>query len=311
MKQNILFDCDPGHDDIMAILCSLAHPEKLNILGYTAVCGNNTLQSVARNLLNVLSYLNHPAQVALGCDCPLIGKEEVQSAHGKTGLDGFSFPEPDLKPVGIPAAEFMREKIMQSPQPVVLVAMGPLTNVAVLLKAFPEVKENLSRIVLMGGAIEGGNILPHSEFNIYADPFAAEITAESGVPLTICPLEVCQDVSINEEQISTLKSGGHVSRMAYGLLDFYFGYARAHHMQSSPVFDLCTILYLLYPDAFTGYACRMEVILQGETAKGMTLFEPDEGSSTLVLTHAEKGLIDGFLKDLSLLDERWNEKHGI
>ncbi len=308
MKRNILFDCDPGHDDVMAILCALAHREELNILGYTTVCGNNTLPSVTRNLLNVLSYLGQPALIAEGCDNPLIGGPEVQDAHGKTGLDGFDFPEPTFETLKISAVEFMKEQIMQSKEPVTLVGMGPLTNLALLIKSYPEVKKRIEEIVFMGGAIQGGNILEHSEFNIYADPIAAEIIAESHIPLVICPLEVCRDVSINEQQINALKNAGYVSNMVYGLLDFYYGYARKHHMKETPVFDLCTILYLLYPEAFTGYACSLEVIPQGKTVRGMTVIEPQDDSCITVLTHADKGLMEGFLQDIKKLDREVVQK---
>lgn len=307
MKRNILIDCDPGHDDIMAILCAMAHPEELNVLGYTTVCGNNTLPSVTHNLLNVLSYIKHPAPVAMGCENPLIGVPEVQDAHGKTGLDGFDFPEPNIETLKISAVEFMKEQILNCADKVTLVGMGPLTNIAVLIKAYPETKKRIDKIVFMGGAIQGGNILEHSEFNIYADPFAAEIVAESGIPLVICPLEVCREVAISEEQILSLKDGGHISNMAYGLLDFYFGYARRHQMKETPVFDLCTILYLLYPDDFSGYACSLEVIPQGRTVRGMTVIEPQEDSCITVLTHAVKGLISGLLEDIHTLDEKMGQ----
>ena len=188
-KRKIIFDCDPGHDDIMAIMNALAHPEQLEILGYTTVCGNNYVDKVTRNLCQVLTALGKDGKVAVGYDAPLVLDPDPQpAAHGESGLDGPTLPEPTVQPINQHAVEFLHEMAVKH-EKITIVALAPLTNIAVFLKTWPELKEKIECITLMGGSRSSGNILPRAEFNIYEDPHAAKLVFESGVPIVMSDIE--------------------------------------------------------------------------------------------------------------------------
>ena len=302
--KNILIDCDPGHDDVMAILSLIANRDKVNILGITTVCGNNYCELITENTLNVLSYIHHTEiPVARGQLRPLLYEPEPQSAHGYNGLEGFEFPKPHMSLTSTNAITFMHEKIMQYDK-VTILALAPLTNIALLLKTYPEVHSHIEEIVLMGGSIYRGNILPRSEFNIYGDPHAAQIVMESNVPTTILPLEGCDTCLISEGDINYWKNkDGHVSRMVAGLLDFFAEYGRKRNQTEYTVFDLGVAMYVLHPEIFEGYSCTCNVVLDGKYTRGMTVIDKDENSHNKVLTKCNtEAFRNYFRKDIDLLD---------
>ena len=172
MTTSILIDCDPGHDDAIALLLALASPE-VELLGVTSVAGNQTLEKTTANALRVLEFAGRgDVPVAAGADRPLVREQFVAAyVHGETGLDGPDLPPPQGEPVAGHAVNFLAETIRNSDRPVTLVPIGPLTNVALLLALHPDARPE--RIVLMGGAIAEGNVTPAAEFNIWCDPEAA------------------------------------------------------------------------------------------------------------------------------------------
>ncbi len=304
--KNILIDCDPGHDDVMAILSSLASDE-VDVLGITTVCGNNYCEVITKNLLNVLSYIGREdIPVAMGQTRPLLYDPEPQDAHGYNGLEGFEFPEQNMQLSSTNAIPFMRDKIMDSDK-VTILALAPLTNIALLLRTFPEVKEHIEEIVLMGGSIYRGNILARSEFNIYADPHAAEIVMQSGVKLTILPLEGCDYCTISEDEINYWKNkNGRVSSMVAGIMDFFAIYGREHNQQAYTVFDLGVAMYVLHPELFEGYKCSCHVVLDGKYTRGMTVIDPQKDSHIQVLTKCDTELFRKYiLEDIDKLDLRY------
>lgn len=288
-KKYVLVDCDPGHDDVMAILSALAHPESFEILGITTVCGNNLLPLITQNMLNVLSYIHHEEiPVCMGADKPLVFKPSPQPAHGYNGLEGFEFPQHHLKPVSSDYLSFMRDKILSSPNKVTIMALAPLTNIASLLTHHPEVKDNIEEIVLMGGSWYRGNVLPHAEFNIYADPHAAYIVFTSKVKTTIIPLECCDDCTIDEETVQIWNQDNrYLTKMVAGLMDFFAIYGRQHQRTRHTIFDLAVTLYLLQPDKFEGEYCDTKVVLSGQETRGQTIFTQNINSHVYVLKHAD------------------------
>ncbi|MFS8540486.1 MAG: nucleoside hydrolase, partial [Tissierellales bacterium] len=206
-KRNIIIDCDPGHDDVMAILLALANQDKLNILGVTTVAGNQTLEKVTLNLRKLYTYLGISTPAASGAARPIIRELVLGSdVHGESGLDGWDFPEPTFQLDSTNAVTFLREKIMNAEGKVTLVPVGPLTNIGLLFSVFPEVKEKIEAISLMGGSIYAGNHTPHAEFNIYVDPEAAKVVFDSGIPIIMSGLEVTHKASITEEEIAELRA---------------------------------------------------------------------------------------------------------
>ena len=176
MRRNVIIDCDPGHDDAIAIIVALANSEKLNVLGITTVAGNTTLDNATKNALRVLQICGKDIPVSMGYSDPLLNKVQTAAfVHGESGMDGPELFEPQLKPTGKHAIEFLKETIENSLEKVTLIPLGPLTNIGVLLKTYPQLIEKIDVVSIMGGSIYGGNILPKAEFNIYQDPEAAKM----------------------------------------------------------------------------------------------------------------------------------------
>ena len=232
MSIPILLDCDPGHDDAIAILLALASPE-LDLLGLTTVAGNQTLDKTTANALRVLELVGRgDVPVAVGADRPLVREREIAAdVHGDTGLDGPDLPPPRGEPVAQAAVEFLAERIAPG---VVLVATGPLTNVAHLLDhARPD------RIVLMGGAIGEGNRTPAAEFNIWVDPEAAARVFASGIDVTMIGLDVTHQAVVGSAGVEELRGVGRVGSVVAELLDFYGRFHRRRYpdLDGSPLHD--------------------------------------------------------------------------
>ena len=176
MAVPVLLDCDPGHDDAIAIMLAAGSPA-IDLLGITTVAGNQTLPKTTLNARRVCTAAGITSvPIAAGRAQPLHSRLHVGAdIHGETGLDGPAFGEPAVPAGTVGAIEFMRRMIMEPGRQVTLVATGPLTNVAALLLAHPEAAGRLREIVVMGGSTERGNVTPYAEFNVYADPEAADI----------------------------------------------------------------------------------------------------------------------------------------
>ena len=307
--KRVIIDCDPGHDDIIAILSALAHPEEIEILGYTTVCGNQTLEKVTNNLCSVLSMIHENGFIAKGYDEPIFYKKDPQpDAHGQSGLDGPILLEPTISPIQQHAIEFMKE-CLEKYDDVIIVALAPLTNVAMFLKTYPHLKSKIKEITLMGGSIYSGNILPRAEFNLYADPHAASIVFNSGCPITMAPIEVCNSVGIYHEEIDNLIHGGFVSKLAHDILQFFSLYNRKRNRNQSPIFDLVCVMELLHPELFESERCQVDIEIGGEYTRGMSVVEPNEKGNTKVLMKGNRDqMIVYLLEDFKILDERYKKK---
>lgn len=310
MPRKVIIDCDPGHDDIMAILSCLAHPEAIEILGYTCVCGNNLCAQVTENLCSVLTYLHLDGKVAKGYDEPLLLKPEPQSAHGKTGLDGPILPKPTLAPIKEHALEFMRQCLEENDEKVTIIALAPLTNVAMLLKTYPHLKEKIDCITIMGGSLYSGNIIERAEFNLYADPHAADIVFEAGVPLVLSTIEICNELAIKHSEIDALKGQGYVSDLVHDLLQYFSEWGRERGFSTSPIFDLVPVMHLLHPELFEVKHCPVHIVTHGKYTRGMSVVNEQENDptkcNTVVLMHGNRDqFIDYFLADIKYLDKKY------
>src|SRR3954453_20858784 len=172
MPKPVIIDCDPGHDDAMALMLAVASPE-LELVAVTTVAGNQTLEKVTANAIRALDVVEvHDVPVAAGADRGLIHAAHTASdVHGETGLDGPDLPPPSRDPEPLHAVELMARELRK--RPLTLVPVGPLTNIALLIATHPDLVENIQDIVVMGGAIGLGNVTPSAEFNIWCDPEAA------------------------------------------------------------------------------------------------------------------------------------------
>ena len=309
--KKLIIDCDPGHDDIIASLIALAHKDEFEILGFTTVCGNQTIDKVTDNILKVLDFLDLSYPVSVGADRPLNRDPEPQPlAHGKSGMDGPTLADPISTPYRLNAVEFMRKCLMEN-ETVTLIGIGPLTNIAMFLRSYPELKDRIEEIVIMGGSVYSGNILAKSEFNIYHDPEAAKIVFNSKVKLTMAPLEVCKAGAYRVDELDYFLGRGKVSQLVYELLNFYMNYARRHNQEASPIFDMTTIIYLLNPEIFRYEMMNVDIELDGEHTRGMTVCEDINEYSHIdnpvkVLLDCDKGkFINIFKNSIIELDRRY------
>ncbi|HHJ4607183.1 TPA: pyrimidine-specific ribonucleoside hydrolase RihA [Raoultella ornithinolytica] len=277
MALPIILDCDPGHDDAIAMVLALASPE-LDVKAITASAGNQTPDKTLRNVLRMLTLLGRQdIPVAGGARKPLMRELIIaENVHGESGLDGPALPEPDFTPQACTAVELMAKTLRESSQPVTIVATGPQTNVALLLNSHPELHDKIARIVLMGGAMVLGNWQPAAEFNIYVDPEAAEIVFQSGIPVVMAGLDVTHRAQIHGLDIERFRQVGNpVATIVAELLDFFMEYHKDAKwgFTGAPLHDPCTIAWLLKPELFTSVERWVGVETQGKYTQGMTVVD--------------------------------------
>src|SRR5919106_6919652 len=197
MPTPIIFDCDTGHDDALALLLAARAPE-LKLLAVTCVAGNQTLEKTALNTRRVMTVGEiRDVPVAAGMATPLVRPlVTAPYAHGESGLDGYEFGPPEVDLVPEHGVDLIIRTVQESAEPVTLVPVGPLTNIAMAFLRAPEIKERISRIVLMGGAARFGNVTPAAEFNIYVDPEAAVVVFGAGLPITMVGLDATHQARI-------------------------------------------------------------------------------------------------------------------
>ncbi|MGE7022968.1 nucleoside hydrolase [Solibacillus cecembensis] len=306
--RNIIIDCDPGHDDAIALLVALANPEKLNVLAVTTIGGNQTIEKVTKNAKNILAYVNANVPLAIGQEGPLVKPlNTAPEAHGDTGMDGPYFKDNNYPIVSDNAVLYMYQTIMAQEGPVTLVGLGPLTNIALLLKTFPEVKSKIEMISLMGGGIRRGNMTTTAEFNIYVDPEAAKIVFSSGVQLVMSGLDVTEKAYVTLDEIESLQNRGEVHQLVYELLKFYNESGKQFGFVDSPIHDLCAICYLLDPTMFTGKRYHVDVVTDDCMTRGMTIadrrLKPAQVENILVLEDIDReAYVHSLFQALARLD---------
>jgi inosine-uridine nucleoside N-ribohydrolase len=295
----IVLDCDPGHDDAIAILLALASPE-VELLGITTVHGNQTLKKTTVNALKVLELVGRgDLPVVPGADRPLRRELTVADhVHGESGLDGPALPDPSATASSEGAVTFLAERMAPG---VVLVPTGTLTNVAQLLTEHPNVRPE--RIVLMGGAIGLGNITPAAEFNIWADPEAAAIVFESGVDITMVGLDVTHEAIVGPERVERLRRMGRVGKVVAEWLDFYSGYHReTYGWNGPPVHDALAVASVIRPELLETAHRRVVVETESELCRGRTVVDLYPRAKSTPNAHVAVGVdAAGFL---DLLEER-------
>ncbi len=276
-RRKIIIDTDPGQDDAVAILLSLASPDELELLGITAVAGNVPLALTQRNARVVCELAGRPdVPVFAGCDRPL--KRPLVTAehvHGKTGLDGADLPDPSMPLQDANGVDFIIDTLRREPAgTVTLCALGPLTNLAAAFTRAPEVVEKVAQVVLMGGAyFEVGNITPAAEFNIYVDPEAAGIVLKSGLPVTILPLDATHGALTTRARVEAFRGlGTPVGQAVAGWTDFFERFDKEKYgSEGAPLHDPTVIAWLLAPDLFSGRHINVEIETQSDLTRGMTV----------------------------------------
>jgi len=268
----IILDCDPGHDDAIALMLALGSPE-VELLGVTTVSGNQTVAKTTANAIRVLDHLGREdISVAAGAKRPLVRDRHVAAdVHGETGLDGPDLPPPTREPVPEHAIEWIANTLSAQPRPVTLVPTGPLTNIALFLARYPELEPKLARIVLMGGAIAEGNVTPAAEFNIWADPEAAQRVFSGGLDVTMVGLDVTHKALMRRRHVDRLADGGVAGRLVADLYGFYAQHHRRRYMwDGAPVHDAIAVAHVIDETLLETKDCGVKVDTGPELSRGRT-----------------------------------------
>ncbi|MEK3888388.1 ribonucleoside hydrolase RihC [Bacillus sp. FSL K6-3431] len=270
-KRPIIIDTDPGIDDAVAIAIAL-FSEELDVKLITTVAGNVGLDKVTYNALRLLKFFKKDIPVAIGADRPLMKAPiDASNVHGESGMDGFDFEEPTHELVlKENAVNAMYRVIMSSEQPITLVPIGPLTNIALLLKMYPEVTDHIAEIVLMGGSTGRGNAGVMAEYNIFADPEAAKIVFQSNIPKVMVGLDVGLKALVYPEDSERLKELNETGNMIYHLFKKYRGGSLKTGLK---MYDSCAVAYLLKPEMFEVIDTFVDVEVNGTMTSGCTVVD--------------------------------------
>ncbi|MHB1502588.1 MAG: nucleoside hydrolase [Acidimicrobiales bacterium] len=280
----IVLDCDPGHDDALAIMLAAGDP-RVDLLGVTTVAGNQTVEKTTHNACAVATVAGLIGlDVAAGCDRPLL--RELTTApgiHGASGMDGPPPVVPSVSPVQGHAVDFLIGKVMEAPGEVTIVATAPLTNVALALRREPAIAAAVREVVIMGGAFGRGNVTPAAEFNIFVDPEAAAIVFGAPWPVTMMGLDVTHQATCTRETQARIGAiGSPVATFATQLIDYFRStYQREQSMDDPPVHDACAVAYVADPSLFNVRPALVEIETKGEHTSGMTVttFMPEGASA--------------------------------
>jgi purine nucleosidase len=297
VPRKIILDCDPGHDDAVALLLAWGSPE-IELVGVTTVSGNQTIDKVTRNALAIARIAGITGvPFAKGAAQPLRrGVVTAGEIHGDSGLDGPVLPEPTLQLDPRPAAQFIVETIMAAePGEITLVPTGPLTNIALAARLEPAIVERVREVVLMGGGARVGNWSAVAEFNIVVDPDAAAVVFEAGWPVTMVGLDLTHQALATDEVVAAVEAiGTGPARFVGELMDFFASsYREVVGFEHPPVHDPCAVAYVIDPTIVRAVPAPIAVETRGEHTLGMTVVDlrhpAPEGTRTRValeLDHA-------------------------
>lgn len=273
-KQKIIIDCDPGHDDAVAIMMGAKHP-KLELLGITIVAGNQTLEKTTRNGLNVVQHLGLDVPVYAGCSLPMVRDRQViaDDIHGESGLDGPVFGELVRQAEPEHAVQFLIRTLMASDGDITLVPTGPLTNIAMAMRLEPRIVDKIQQIVLMGGSYQLGNMTPAAEFNILADAEAAYVVFNSKRPIVMMGLDLTRQALCTPDIIERMEAIGNPASTLFADLMRFFGKTQkaVFGWAGGPLHDPTCIAYLLNPDCIETRDMFTEVEIRSEKCYGRTL----------------------------------------
>ena len=276
MTTKIILDCDPGHDDAVAMLLAHGNPE-IELLGITTVGGNHTIDKVTHNAQVVATIADIDAKIYPGTTRPLVRDVEVaEDIHGDTGMEihKYKLPEPTKPVEDVHAVDFIIDTIMShEPGTVALVPTGPLTNIALAVRKEPAIAERVKEVVLMGGGYHTGNWTAVAEFNIKIDPEAAHIVFNEKWPLTMVGLDLThQALATPEIEAKFAELGTETGDFVVGLFDaFRTNYQDAQGFDNPPVHDPCAVAYLIDPSVFTTQKVPLDVELAGTLTTAMTV----------------------------------------
>ena len=270
--KNIILDCDPGHDDAIAILL-VGQKNYFNLLGITTESGNQTIEKTTRNAINLVDFFSLDVDVAMGVEEPILRDKQIcPEIHGETGLDGYDFRNHVRKPLNKSAIDFIVELTLNN-EHVTIITTGPMTNVALALKAHPEIKKHIDEIIFMGGSIENGNVTPAAEFNVFCDPEATYIILQSGLPIKMVGLNVTRKVLCSKDIIERMAKINNKTSDLFVKLMNVFNYNQAkvfNNYIGGPLHDPVTVASLIDDRLIKWQNMNVEIDLSRGTSYGRT-----------------------------------------
>lgn len=301
-RPRVVLDCDPGVDDAFAIFTALRH---CDLVAITSVAGNVTVDHTTRNALGVVELAGAATPVFRGAEGPIDGSplDDARHVHGETGLGGVVLPEPSRSPADGHAVEALLETTADGD--VAVVAIGPLTNVALAVQRDPGWAQRVPRLVIMGGSLDAGNVTAAAEFNIWADPEAAALVFEAGFDLTMAGLNLTRQVQMGTPEIERLRAGDTpTGRLAADALDHYAGFSRREYgTAKSAMHDPCAVLQVVRPDLFGHRDLHVTVETAGIHTRGMTLCDlrPNPSApNASVMVHADADAVVDLIVDATI-----------
>lgn len=265
----LIMDCDPGLDDAIAILLTLAHPEIFHLLGITTVAGNGPVKQTQENARRICELASRPdIKVFAGCPRPFFPKPSFDSnytgadIHGETGLGGCRLPSPTMPLQPLHAVSFIQQTLRESPEKIIIAASGPLTNIACALIMEPSLKDKIEKIVLMGGVIGLGNITPSAEYNFYCDPHAAAVVFKSEIPIVMIGLDATRQTQTSEPWLQRVEAmGTPVSQAVVDMLSYYHRTDALLEpgVMGGVLHDPNIIAYLLNPGLYQGREVYVDI----------------------------------------------------
>lgn len=272
-KRKIILDCDPGHDDAIALMMAARHPS-LDLLAVTIVQGNQDLDKVTRNALNVCQYLGIDVPVYRGMSVPMVRTAPMREArlHGESGLDGPVFAPLTRQIESRHAVDFIIDKLLASDGDITLVPTGPLSNIAMAMRKEPAILPKIQEIVLMGGSYQHGNVTPAAEFNIFADPESGHVVFSSSRPVVMMGLDVTRQALCYPEIVDRMEKIGNPAARLFTDIMRYFNSTqkRVFGWQGAPLHDPTTIAWLIDPACIHTKSMYTEVDIRSEQSYGRT-----------------------------------------
>jgi len=269
----VILDCDPGHDDAIAIMLAVSDPG-VELLAVTTVAGNVTLENTTRNALRVLDMVDRSdIPVAAGRDRPRVRDLSTAAVmHGESGLAGPLPLEPSRAALDVPAIELIEQLLLDASEPVTLVATGPLTNMADVVELLPHLRDRIRELVIMGGAVDLGNWTPAAEFNIWVDPHAADVVFRAGIDLTMIGLEVTHQAWLDNSHADQLRGAGRAGLFVAELLDHFVGFHQDRFgWKGAPIHDAVTIAHLIDDTLVETLAMNVQIETESALCMGRTV----------------------------------------
>ncbi len=276
MTRPLIIDCDPGHDDALALLLAVAS-DRVRLLAVTTCFGNCSVDDATYNALRILSlYGATEIPVAKGASGPLRGELALGNyVHGASGLDGPELPEPAMSVGSESAPDLLAQVLSDSDEKVTIAVTGPMTNIAQLFQEHPSSIQKVAEVIFMGGSTGRGNHTPTAEFNVYADPEALDVVLHSGVPVKMVGLNLTHQALATPDVVRSMSAMEHtIGHICADWMGFFGdSYNRIWEFEAPPVHDPCTIAALIDPDVIEWRESFLAVELEGTWTRGTTIVD--------------------------------------